>query len=350
MDILTIVLLAAVALLGLVLVLSDPPWQRRGRDHAPATRSGAQPAGRDRAAGRAFAARAGAGALQGRGRAARPHREGDRPDRHRPARAAGPHRRGAEEDRRSLDPGRQPAGSAVQQAGARRLRRGPAERPGAKRPAAPGLRIPVHALFRGTGRLPAASAQPAGLDRHRRQVPARKLQRAARRGGGRHRRPAGRPAQLPAGHPQAHRRHPRQVHHARRDRRIGADVPAVGSRLCRTARQLHRPGRGILSCARLDRVAHHHDGDAQHRARRAEGRAHARAGGRDPEDGRAAARGRAAAGRPGREAEEPFRGRPRRTCATSTPRPTASPSAASASSTSISAKSRRRCRSLSPPI
>ena len=76
-------------------------------------------------------------------RAARPHREGDRPDRHRPARAAGPHRRGAEEDRRSLDPGRQPAGGAVQQAGARRLRRGPAERPGAERPAAVGLRVPV---------------------------------------------------------------------------------------------------------------------------------------------------------------------------------------------------------------
>ena len=177
-------------------------------------------------------------------RAARPHREGDRPDRHRPARAAGPHRRGAEEDRRALDPGRQPAGSAVQQAGARRLRRGPAQRPGAERPAAAGLRVPVHAVHRRARRLPAESAQPAGLDRHRRQVPAGELQRAAGRAGGRRAGPAGRPARLPAGHPQAHRRHPRQVHRARRDRRIGADVPAVRSGLRRAARQLHRPGRG----------------------------------------------------------------------------------------------------------
>ena len=71
----------------------------------------------------------------------------------------------------------------------------------------------------GPRRLPAASAQSAGLDRHRRQVPAGKLQRAERRGGGRRRRPAGRAARLPAGHPQAYRRHPRQVHRVRRDRR-----------------------------------------------------------------------------------------------------------------------------------
>ena len=48
---------------------------------------------------------------------------------------------------------------------------------------------------------------------------------------------------------------------------------------------------------------------------------------------------RAAAGRAGRQAEDATSRRPRRTCATSTPRPTASPSAASASSTSISARS-----------
>ena len=63
-------------------------------------------------------------------------------------------------------------------------------------------------------RLPAEAAQPAGLDRHRRQVPAGKLQRAARRGGGRYGGAGHRPAQLPAGDPQAHRRHPRQVHRA----------------------------------------------------------------------------------------------------------------------------------------
>ena len=187
MDILSIALLAAVVLLALILVVVLMRQGGGSREaeqrNAAAARPGAEPAGRDRAAGREVAARAGAGAGQGRRRAARPHREGHRPDRHRPARAADPHRRGAEEDRRTLDPGRQPAGGPVQQAGARRLRRGPAERPGPVRPAALGLCLPGDALDRRARRLPAPAAQPAGPDRHRRQVPAGELQPAARGAG-----------------------------------------------------------------------------------------------------------------------------------------------------------------------
>ncbi len=153
-------------------------------------------------------------------RAARPHREGHRPDRHRPARAAGPHRRGAEEDRRALDPGRQPAGSAVQQAGARRLRRGPAQRPGAERPAAARPMPSRCTLSSGVRadcllKLP----NPPGSIAIDAKFPLESYQRAARRAGGRRAGAAGGAARLPAGHPQAHRRHPRQVHRARRDRR-----------------------------------------------------------------------------------------------------------------------------------
>ena len=67
---------------------------------------------------------------------------------------------------------------------------------------------------------------------------------------------------------------------------------------------------------------------------------HARAGRRDPEDGRAAAGATSSGSTSGSTSSRATSPRPRRICAKSTSRPTASPSAASASSTSISARSR----------
>ena len=174
-------------------------------------------------------------------RAAGPQREGDRPGHHRPARAAGPHRRGAEEDRRSLDAGGEPAADPDQQAGARRLRRGAAERPGVERAAAVGLCAAVHAVERRARRLPAEAAQPAGLDRDRRQVPARELPRCCARS-----RPATR-RRWPLAQrafQAAMRKHITDI----RDKyivpgetaEIGAAVPAVGGDLRRAARQLRR--------------------------------------------------------------------------------------------------------------
>src|SRR5450432_3009949 len=49
-----------------------------------------------------------------------------------------------------------------------------------------------------------------------------------------------------AGDAQAHRRHPRQIHPARRDRRVGAAVPALGVDLRRVARQLPGDRRRVL--------------------------------------------------------------------------------------------------------
>ena len=61
-----------------------------------------------------------------------------------------------------------------------------------------------------------------------------------------------------------------KIHPRRRNRRWRADVPALGSRLCRTARQLPRSGARWLYRTGLDRLAHHLHGDAEHHARGAE--------------------------------------------------------------------------------
>ena len=173
----------------------------------------------------------------------RPHREGDRPDRHRPARAAGPHRRGAEEDRRAFHPGRQPAGGPVQQAGPRRFRRGPAKRPGAERPAALGLRLPGDALDWRARRLSAEAAQPARLEiaiDAKFPLESYSQLRAV---------PAGDGAALLAAQrafQQAIRKHIADIRSKYivpgETAKSALMFPALGSGLWRAARQLHRPG------------------------------------------------------------------------------------------------------------
>jgi DNA recombination protein RmuC len=144
------------------------------------------------------------------------------------------------------------------------------------------LRAPGDAVERAAGGLPDPPAEPAGAHRHRRQVPARGLRGAA---GGED--PVGDvrgDEGLPHRGPQAHPRHRRALRDRGRDGGRGADVPALGGGLCRASRQPRRDRARGLRGAGLDRLAHHLHGDAEHHARDPEGRADARAGGRDPQD------------------------------------------------------------------
>ena len=154
-------------------------------------------------------------------------------------------------------------------------------------------------------RLPDRPAAAAGADRHRRQVPARGLRGAARgedAAGG-----AGGAAADARRGPGAHAGDRREVRDRGRDRRRGADVPALGGGLCRAARQLRRPGARGLRPPGLDRLADHLHGDAAHAARRPEGRAPARRGARDPPRARAALPRRRAAVGAGRQPRPPLR-------------------------------------------
>ena len=160
----------------------------------------------------------------------RAHPEDDRrgPD------AARRHRRRSEEPHRAGRPGRRPAGYPGQQTGARRLRRGPARRPGAQHSAALAYEFQGDAGKWPARRLPDQTAQPAGADRRRRQVPARELSRIARgQGRCRHDR---RRTRLRSGHLEACRRYRGTLRRSWRDRRIGAHVPAVRGGLRRASR------------------------------------------------------------------------------------------------------------------
>ena len=214
--------------------------------------------------------------LQAPRRDPRQVRRQDHQDDHRPARTPRQDRRGAEEHRRAQRPGSVAPGGAVEQAGARRLRRNPAQRPGRQRAAALGIPVPGDARQRPPLRLPDRFAESAGADRHRRQVPAGELSRAQERR--RRRRADGGRARLSRRHAQAYRRHIVEIHRSRGDRRIGDDVPAQRGGLRRASRQLRRGRREVLPGQGLHRIANVAMGRAEHHARRHEGRAHARPG------------------------------------------------------------------------
>ena len=95
---------------------------------------------------------------------------------------------------------------------------------------------------------------PAGTDRHRSEVPLEST-----------RAPSATPRTTPCwsapaviSPPPSARydpRHRREVHRPRRDRGIGADVPALGIGLCRAHANFPEPGRGASRGAGLDRLA-----------------------------------------------------------------------------------------------
>ena len=190
------------------------------------------------------------------------------------------HRRGAEEDRQPHRQRGQPAGTAGRQEIARRVRRSAARGAGAQRHA-PGAFEMQYTLSNGSARrLRAETARAHRPGGGRFEVPAGELPSHVR---GRRERGGPQPGAkgVPRRHQEARRRDRVEVHHRPRDFRRRGDVRAGGGGVRRDPR-LSRRGGGIRQCApRLDRLADHADGGAQHGARGAEGRGDAQA---DPRD------------------------------------------------------------------
>ena len=142
--------------------------------------------------------------------------------------AACRHRRGAEEHHRAVGPGGRAAGHPVQQAGARRVRRDPA--PGPRAPSCRPRPMPSRRRSATAGAPTACCGCPTRRARSR-STPSsrwRATTRCATRPTTRPRAGARAPSRPTCCKHVARYRRP--LHRARRDRRIGADVPALARR------------------------------------------------------------------------------------------------------------------------